>query len=90
MGIDESGRILFYAVGEEVSVKYFAEGLRLAGAHAAAELDINWNWVRFLLAGENDAGELRITSTLLPHMNHNSRDYIERATTRDFFYIRRR
>jgi hypothetical protein len=96
LGIDASRQVLFYAIGEETEPRWLAEGLRLAGATSAAELDINWYWTRFLLFGKSakdgpDAGNgLRITSTLVPKMEHLETEYVERASTRDFFYVVRR
>jgi hypothetical protein len=86
IGIDQGGDVLFYAIGEETEPRWLAEGLRLAGAARAAELDINWYWTRFLLFGEGSAGRLTITSTLVPKMEHMETEYVERSSTRDFFY----
>ena len=93
IGIDRSREVLFYAIGEETEPRWLAEGLRLAGAVSAAELDINWYWTRFLLFGEETKGGrggLRVTSTLVPKMEHMETEYVERASTRDFFYAVRR
>jgi hypothetical protein len=90
IGVDASRQVLFFAMGEEASARWLAEGLRLAGAHAAAQLDINWYWTRFLLFGETEAGTLRVTSTLIPRMEHQPNGYVERPSTRDFFYVTRR
>jgi hypothetical protein len=92
IGLDLAGRVLFYAVGEEADPRWLAEGLRLAGAEGAAELDINWYWTRFLLFGEGEAagGSLHVTSTLIPKMEHLATSYVQRPSTRDFFYLVRR
>ncbi|HVW27272.1 MAG TPA: hypothetical protein VHC69_18020, partial [Polyangiaceae bacterium] len=87
VGLDASGRVLFYAMGEEASPRWLAEGLRLAGAASAAELDINWYWTRFLLFGAPNGEPLQVTSTLIPKMEHLKRGYVERPSTRDFFYF---
>jgi hypothetical protein len=88
VGLDATGKILFYAVGTELEPLGLAQAMQIAGAPQAAELDINWNWTRFLLFGTLDADpELRITSTLLEGMPHNSRSYVARAEARDFFYL---
>jgi hypothetical protein len=89
LGIDASGRFLFYAIGLETSARLLAEGLKFAGAHTAAELDVNWNWTRFMLFGQNDEDELRITSALV-EAQHSKLDYVERPSQRDFFYLARR
>jgi hypothetical protein len=85
VGIDAASRVLFYAIGEEASPRWLAEALRAAGAASAAELDINWYWTRFLLLG-TDGGNLHVTSTLIPKMEHLKTEYVERASSRDFFY----
>lgn len=84
-GIDASNRVLFYAIGEEASPRWLAEALKAAGAVTAAELDINWYWTRFLLFGAG-GGSLRVTSTLVPKMEHTAKEYVERPSSRDFFY----
>jgi hypothetical protein len=86
-GLDVTGHILFYAMGEEASPRWLAEALHLAGAHSAMELDINWYWTRFLLFGEPNGEPLQVTSTLIPKMEHLKRGYVERPSTRDFIYM---
>lgn len=88
IGVDESAKILLYGVGLELEPSQLAEAMRLAGARSAAELDINFNWTRFLLIGKvGDPPELRVTSSLLEDMNYGTREYLERPSARDFFYL---
>lgn len=89
IGVDASGRVLFFGMGEEADPKLLAEAMKHAGALHAAQLDINYNWTRFLLFGTAD-GELQVTSTLIPHMVHRKRGYVHHTQPRDFFYIMRR
>jgi hypothetical protein len=85
---------LYYGLGIELGPKQLAEALRMAGAEHAAELDINYAWTRFLIAGRlrDGAGNVRprITSTLVEGMMYGKTEYIERPSTRDFFYVVRR
>lgn len=90
LGIDKSGRVLLYGVGVEVGARLLAEGMRAAGAESAAELDINWNWTRFLLYGTDVDGALKVSSTLIPEMVHGKTSYVQRAIDRDFFYLLRK
>ena len=91
IGIDASGRILLYGVGEEAGPRDLATGMKAAGASSAAQLDINWSWTRFLLFGRpQPAAELQVTSTLIPKMVHRRTGYVSRAVERDFFYVTRR
>lgn len=86
LGLDATGRVLFYAAAVEAGPLLMARALAHAGAAHALELDINWYWTRFLLIGE-PSGTPEITSTLLPGMEHRKSDYLERPTARDFFYL---
>ena len=81
--------MLFYAIGVETSPRLLAEGLRFAGGVSGAELDINWNWTRFLLFGENDDGVL-VVSSALADVAYGEREYVARPADRDFFYLLRR
>jgi hypothetical protein len=86
IGINREGNVLFYAIGVETTARLLAEGLLAAGAHAAAELDINWNWTRFFVFGRDDTGNIRV-STSLVEVEHSNRSYVGRASERDFFYV---
>jgi hypothetical protein len=90
LGIDATGRVLLYGMGEELEPPELAEGMRVAGAKDAAQLDINWSWTRFLVFGEPEGKALQTTSTLIPKMVHTKRGYVETAADRDFFYVIRR
>jgi hypothetical protein len=89
VGIDESGKVLFYAVGVEATPKLLALGLRAAGAHDAAQLDINWNWTRFFSFALGEGGKPSIAKALV-EVEHTKRDYVTTASKRDFFYVLRR
>ena len=88
LGVSAGGRILYYAIGVETPPKLLARGLLAAGVHAAAQLDINWNWTRFFVFSRA-GGELGIAESLV-EVEHGKRDYVERASERDFFYVLRR
>jgi hypothetical protein len=89
LGLSEDGKTLLYALGVECSPKLLATGLRAAGARSAAQLDINWNWTRFLLFAADSTGKPRVAATLA-EVDHTKRDYVEAASKRDFFYVVRR
>lgn len=88
LGVDPSGRWLFYAIGEEMGPRVLAQGMSYIGAEFAAELDINWSWTRFLLFSETEAEPgLLVTSTLIPKMVHRDRQYVSKPAARGFFYV---
>jgi len=91
IALDGTRSVLFYGFGDEASARELAEGLRIAGAAHAAELDINHSWTRFLLPGRPPPnGALQITSTLVPDMTHRTLGYVSKPEPRDFFYVKRR
>jgi hypothetical protein len=86
IGLDDSGKVLFYAVGVEATPKLLALGLRAAGAQDAAQLDINWNWTRFFGFAQAESGKPAIAKALV-EVEHTKRDYVTTASKRDFFYV---
>jgi hypothetical protein len=89
IGLSADGQTLYYAIGVETPPKLLAEGLIAAGIHDAAQLDINWNWTRFFVFSKAPDGRLGV-SEMLADVEHGKRDYVERASERDFFYVLRR
>ena len=91
VGLDASGKVLFYALGEWVFPKDLAVAMKAAGAVSGAELDINWSYTRFLLMGRpSGSDQVQVVSTLVPKIEHSKRGYVEKAATRDFFYVTRK
>ena len=60
--------------------------MQAVGARSALQLDINWNWTRFLLVGLRD-GQPRVTSALIDDMAHGKNEYFSWPSNRDFFYL---
>jgi hypothetical protein len=89
VGLSEDGRTLFFAVGQETEADVLAAGLRHAGAFAAAQLDINWNWTRLFLFAPVD-GEATSLGSLEEDMAKDRGEYVRRPGARGFFYLTRR
>lgn len=91
LGLDASGKTLFYGLGEWITPKGLAAAMKAAGAVDAAELDVNWSYTRFLLYGPTKPGEApEVTDTLVPKIKHATRGYVVKPSDRDFFYLLRR
>ena len=91
LGLDATGKTLFYGLGEWITPGRLAEAMRAAGAVDAAELDVNWSYTRFLLYGPAKPGEApEVTETLVPKIKHAPKGYVVKASDRDFFYLVRR
>jgi hypothetical protein len=91
IGIDKSGRVLFYALGEAVTSEALGRAMKVAGAESAAQLDVNHAYPRFLMFEQRGAGELPIaTQAIIPGIEFEKWDYTIEPSPRDFFYIKRR
>jgi hypothetical protein len=88
MGIDAQGETLFVGLGERVSTRALADGMQAAGAAAAAQMDVNYAYVRFLLYGDPSArhGARPTASPLIPLLLYSPTEYVTQASPRDFFY----
>lgn len=90
LGLDATGTILFYGLGEWVTPHDLADAMKTAGAKVAAQLDINWSYTRFLVYGRPPPEKrLQVTETLIPKTKHTPFGYVEKASERDFFYLKR-
>jgi hypothetical protein len=89
LGIDTSGRVLYFAIGTETDPLALARGMKAVGATTALQLDINWAWTRFLLVGRRD-GQPRVTTSLVDGSLHGKNEYFSYASHRDFFYLTRK
>ena len=89
IGLDESGRTLFYAFGDWVSAGQLAAALKAAGVHDAAQLDINWSYTRFFLFEHVD-GVPHIARSIIPKAKFSPNRYIDKPSYRDFFYVTKR
>ncbi len=87
VGLDERGRTLFYAVGEDVTARWLAEALTAVGAVSAAQLDINWSYTWFVTYAVGEGQAPTLAGSLIPKMKHHPRGLLTKAAHRDFFYV---
>ncbi|MBI4701210.1 MAG: hypothetical protein HY744_08645 [Deltaproteobacteria bacterium] len=90
IGLDATGRTLFYAFGDWVSAKMLAEALARAGVADAAELDINWSFTHFFFFEHPPGAPPRIRSSLVSKAEYSADRYTTKPSARDFFYVVRR
>lgn len=91
IGIDKSGRTLFYGLGEAVTAQALSHAMRAIGAENAAQLDVNYSYPRFLLYERGGAAEQpHVSSALIPGIKYSRFEYVGDASPRDFFYLTRR
>lgn len=88
IGLDATGRTLFFGIGEWLWARDIALAMKSAGAVDVAELDINWSYTRFLLYDRSTPP--KVVSTLIEKVAYSKDGYISKPAPRDFFYLRRK
>jgi hypothetical protein len=88
LGLDSTGRTLFFGIGEWVWARDLALAMKAAGAVDVAELDINWSYTRFLLYDRSTPP--KVVSTLIEKVEYSKDGYLSKPAPRDFFYLRRK
>ena len=94
IGLDKTGHVLFYGLGEAVTAQALARAMRAVGAEDAAQLDVNYSYPRFLFFDRFDAAAApatpRVGSALIPGIKYQKTEYVGGSELRDFFYLTRR
>jgi len=88
-GLDKTGKIAFYAMGDALSAGSLAQSIFVAGAWDGAQLDVNFAYPRFFFFDGNPTTP-RITQPLTPLPNWKNDEYVSKAEYRDFFYLTRK
>jgi hypothetical protein len=84
-GLDKTGKIAFYGMGDGLSAGTLAKAMHVAGAWDVAQLDVNWQYPRFFTY---DGGkEPKIAQPLAPVQNYKPDEYTGKSEYRDFFYL---
>lgn len=89
LGLRRAAKTLFYLVGVEAEAVDLGRALVALGVDVGLQLDINWNWTRFFLVGQNDDSPA-VHSPLLEGMVMDVGEYVRRPSKRDFFVVRAR
>jgi hypothetical protein len=91
IGVDKSGRVLFYALGEAMTAQALAHAMRAVGAFDAAQLDVNYSYPRFLFFDRAIGDDLpKVGSSIIPGIKYQKTEYVGGPELRDFFYITRK
>lgn len=91
IGVDKSGHVLFYALGEAMTAQALARAMRAVGADSAAQLDVNYSYPRFLFFARATGEEMpHVSSPIIPGIKYQKTEYVGGPEIRDFFYVARR
>ncbi|MFO0660519.1 MAG: hypothetical protein U0165_11900 [Polyangiaceae bacterium] len=89
-GLDATGTVAFYGMGDALSSYTLAKAMQLAGAVNVAQLDVNHIYPRFFLYDGATSGPPMITAPLAPVPMFKKDEYTVASEFRDFFYLRRK
>lgn len=91
IGLDASRKVLFYGLGDAMTAQAIARGMKVAGSHWVAELDVNYSYPRFLFYETPPEGGAPVaTSAIIPELKYLKDTYVTRPSPRDFFYLTRK
>jgi hypothetical protein len=89
IGLDADRSTLYVGVSNSTTAVALAEGMRHAGAHDVAQLDVNQAFPRFLTYEPQSDGTLRAVP-LVEGLVYTRDHYVGSSSSRDFFYLTRR
>jgi hypothetical protein len=91
VGLDKTGHVLFYGIGEACTAQALARAMHAVGAEDAAQLDVNYSYPRFLFYDKAEGSEPpKVSATLIPGIKYQKAEYTGAPELRDFFYLTRR
>ncbi len=91
IGLDKTGRVLFYGLGEAVTAQSLARAMRAVGAEDAAQLDVNYSYPRFLFFDKAEGTEPpKVAASIIPGIKYQRTEYTGGVELRDFFYLTRK
>jgi hypothetical protein len=91
IGLDRDRHVLFIAIGDHVTGKSIAEAMHHAGAHAIAQLDVNFSYPKFLTYDYVAPGSKELKAVpLTDNFEFEPDQYVGGRSQRDFFYLTRK
>ncbi|MBW2527282.1 MAG: hypothetical protein JRI23_24080, partial [Deltaproteobacteria bacterium] len=87
--LDQTGKTLMYGYGDYILAAEFAKGLKAAGGHDCAQLDINWRYTRFFPV-DHSTSPPTLGKTFVEKLEYNKTSYITKPYWKDFFYLKKR
>lgn len=89
IALSEDGETLFVAVTNFTTARALALGMRAAGGHNVAQLDVNRSFPKFLLFPRDENG-VRRPASLFKGFLFDREEMLDEPNPRDFFYVVRR
>ncbi len=87
VGLDATGKILFFAITNHTTAPVLARGMLHIGAPTVLQMDVNWSYPKFVLFEKDDPdGKLKALA-LAPGFEFSDDEYLRKRSIRDFFYV---
>lgn len=90
IGLNEKGDVLFVSIGDFLTAQVIAKGMRHAGAHSIAQLDVNFSFPKFFTYEHETPGSDKLKAIpLTDNFEYKEDEYVAGRAHRDFFYLTR-
>jgi hypothetical protein len=86
IGLGPERAVLYVGISNFTTARAIADGMRHAGAHDVAQLDVNWTFPKFLIYQQGENGTPR-AEVLVEGFVFEPDEYVARRSPRDFFYV---
>jgi len=90
IGLSSDGRVLFSGIGDHVTARALALGMKHVGAATVAQLDVNWSYPKFVVYQRHEAGGQLVATPLCDGFELSEDEYLRQRAERDFFYLTRK
>ncbi|MBW2456626.1 MAG: hypothetical protein JRI68_19060, partial [Deltaproteobacteria bacterium] len=91
LGLNEKGDVLYVSIGDFLTAQVIAKGMRHAGAHSIAQLDVNFSFPKFFTYELETPGSDKLKAVpLTDNFEYKEDEYVAGRAHRDFFYLTRR
>ena len=90
LGVDASGKYLYFGLGDALTAQSLARAMKAAGAISAAQLDVNYAYPRFLVYERANGEAPKAKSAIIPDIKFRAAEYVGEPALRDFFYLTRK
>jgi len=91
IGLNEKGDVLYVSIGDFLTAQVIAKGMRHAGAHSIAQLDVNFSFPKFFTYDVEEPGSDKLKAIpLTDNFEYKEDEYVAGRAHRDFFYLVRK
>jgi hypothetical protein len=91
IGLGADGSTLYVGISDATTAAAIARAMHHAGAHAVAQLDVNWSYPKFVTVEPEggDAANAKVKA-IIDGFDYTEDDYVRKPMARDFFYLSRK